>query len=149
MRLTPIGRAAEQCLLDIPEHCAKMSVPVYVIMPNHVHAVICITDPDFKIFQPVHDTFKRVRTDSISTAVRAYKAAVTGWCRKNGYTDNPWQRNFYERIVRSEPEYRRIEQYILSNPANWELDRENKAAKNYSLKHDEYFRDLYDGLGEI
>lgn len=36
-----------------------------------------------------------------------------------------WQRNYYEHIVRAEPELNRIRQYIVDNPAKWELDREN------------------------
>ena len=36
-----------------------------------------------------------------------------------------WQRNYYEHIVRDDKSLGRIEQYILDNPANWSLDREN------------------------
>jgi REP element-mobilizing transposase RayT len=36
-----------------------------------------------------------------------------------------WQRNYYERIIRSDEELNRIRQYIVDNPAHWEHDREN------------------------
>ncbi len=36
-----------------------------------------------------------------------------------------WQRNYYEHIVRNEKELNRIREYIVSNPARWEFDREN------------------------
>ncbi len=43
-------------------------------------------------------------------------------------TDNPemkiWQRNFYERIVRSEDELNRIRNYIVTNPETWEEDED-------------------------
>ncbi len=34
-----------------------------------------------------------------------------------------WQRNYWERIIRNEPELERIRGYICDNPARWELDR--------------------------
>ena len=40
-----------------------------------------------------------------------------------------WQRNYYEHIVRNERELRAIQQYILDNPLNWQLDRENADAR--------------------
>jgi putative transposase len=36
-----------------------------------------------------------------------------------------WQRNYYEHIVRNDRELRAIREYILGNPLNWPLDREN------------------------
>lgn len=36
-----------------------------------------------------------------------------------------WQRNYYEHVVRSEAELSRIREYIATNPARWELDKEN------------------------
>lgn len=38
-----------------------------------------------------------------------------------------WQRNYYERIIRNEDELRLCRQYILANPAKWDMDRENPA----------------------
>lgn len=36
-----------------------------------------------------------------------------------------WQRNYYERIIRTEEELHAIRHYIRNNPAQWELDEEN------------------------
>ena len=33
-----------------------------------------------------------------------------------------WQRDYFERVVRSEDELNRIRQYIADNPAQWESD---------------------------
>jgi putative transposase len=38
--------------------------------------------------------------DSLAVIVRTYKMAVTKWCRKSGYEDFAWQRNYYEHIIR-------------------------------------------------
>ena len=36
-----------------------------------------------------------------------------------------WQRNYWEHIVRDEPELNRIREYIINNRANWESDEHN------------------------
>ncbi len=38
---------------------------------------------------------------------------------------NIWQRNYYEHILRDQPDYERIAGYILANPSNWNDDEEN------------------------
>jgi len=38
-----------------------------------------------------------------------------------------WQRNYYEHVIRNEEELNKIRQYIIDNPKQWELDRENPA----------------------
>jgi hypothetical protein len=35
-----------------------------------------------------------------------------------------WQRNYYEHIIRDEESLQRIRQYIINNPANWNMDTE-------------------------
>ena len=37
----------------------------------------------------------------------------------------PWQRNYYERIVRNERQLQRLWRYIEHNPAPWRVDDEN------------------------
>jgi len=34
-----------------------------------------------------------------------------------------WQRNYSEHIVRGEAELRRVQRYIIQNPARWDEDR--------------------------
>jgi len=73
---------------------------------------------------------------TLSTIIRAYKSAVSKsihTCRgvaRNAPTDatqtyNPhivWQRNYHERIIRNDENYRRISEYIQSNPLKWKED---------------------------
>jgi REP element-mobilizing transposase RayT len=35
-----------------------------------------------------------------------------------------WQRNYYEHIIRNQPDHERIANYIATNPVNWENDEE-------------------------
>ena len=43
-----------------------------------------------------------------------------------------WQRNYYEHIIRNENELNRIREYVVNNPLQWELDRENPAVQRHT-----------------
>ena len=42
MQLTEIGKYADECVQKIETHYDDVEIPLYVIMPNHVHMIICI-----------------------------------------------------------------------------------------------------------
>jgi len=64
---------------------------------------------------------------SISTIIRAFKSATTH--RINEWRGAPgarvWQRNYREHIIRNEKALECIRRYIVTNPARWQMDREN------------------------
>ena len=39
-----------------------------------------------------------------------------------------WQRNYFDHIIRNEPEFMRIWNYIDTNPARWQEDQLHPAA---------------------
>jgi hypothetical protein len=58
---------------------------------------------------------------------RAYKSAVTYAINTAEKTRGSvvWQRNYYEHIIRNDRELKNIGWYIINNPFNWHLDRDN------------------------
>lgn len=66
---------------------------------------------------------------SIGAIIGAYKMAVTRILREETGRVRVWQRNYYEHVIRDEAEWNRIHAYIELNPANWETDSENPAAR--------------------
>lgn len=40
--LTPLGSIVRECLEGLSDDAAGISVDKYVIMPNHIHVIICI-----------------------------------------------------------------------------------------------------------
>ncbi|HKZ43239.1 MAG TPA: transposase, partial [Candidatus Hodarchaeales archaeon] len=64
----------------------------------------------------------------LSEIVRQLKTFSTR--RINQMRNSPgvsvWQRNYYEHIIRSEPELHNIREYIVNNPLNWETDENYK-----------------------
>ena len=71
---------------------------------------------------PVHPRFQNPGKNTISSIVGSYKSAVTKHARRLGF-DFGWQTRFHDHIIRDDAEYQRINDYIESNPLNWEKDK--------------------------
>jgi len=141
MVLNNDGKIAEQYWLDIPNRFAHVELDKYVIMPNHVHGIIKIVrdfgnvgaqcDVGAQRVVPLHcaplrkNKFQHILPGSLGVIVRNYKSIITKLCRKNNDEYIIWQRNYHERIIRTDRELNNVRQYILNNPANWQNDRNN------------------------
>jgi len=62
---------------------------------------------------------------SLGSFIAGFKASVTSRARKELNMTGIWQRNYYDHIVRNDRELKDIRWYILNNPFNWQLDRDN------------------------
>ncbi len=142
MQLSKLGKIAHQCLIDIPEHFSHTELDAYVVMPNHIHAIIIIQNPSVEKQQdkkssdlPVETQhvaslqkkwvrkFGPMKSGSLSKIVQAYKAAVTHHAHVTGFPDFAWQERFYDHIIRDEKSLENIRTYIAGNPAKWLKDK--------------------------
>ena len=138
-----IRATAESCWVDLPHHFPMVELNKWVVMSNHVHGIIFIVGRGVQLNASKYahtDAPTRLRNrdtsnlfsvmsprrKTLAVVVRTYKAAVTTECRRAGYTQFGWQRNYFERIVRTEEELHRTRQYILDNPLQRELDENNQ-----------------------
>jgi putative transposase len=119
----------------------------FVIMPNHIHSIIVLVNPDIPVGarrvsplqnndfndidlrqKPITALPKGATKGSLGTIVGSIKAAVSKRVNQSrgvqGLTI--WQRGFHDRIIRDEPELERTRTYIENNPANWATDEENR-----------------------
>lgn len=69
-------------------------------------------------------------SNNLGSIIRGFKSAVTQQIKqqiKQRQIDISfqWQRNYYERIIRSENELNQIRKYIIENPPKWETDKNN------------------------
>jgi putative transposase len=133
------GQIAWDCWQAIPEHSPHVKLDVYVVMPNHVHGIIAITDPvgaqhtdpvGAQHAVPLQPSRTNVQPGSLGAIVRSFKSAVTK--RINELRDMPgtpfWQRNYWEHIIRDERSLNRIREYIENNPGRWAEDQLHPAA---------------------
>ncbi len=125
MRLNGWGRVVEEEWLRSAEIRREIVLDAYVIMPNHMHAIIFIVSDDpGRGDRPVAPTTSNQRPKgplpkSLSSLMAGFKSAVTK--RINTLRGTPgtpvWQRNYYEHIIRNERELARIRRCMLDNPA--------------------------------
>lgn len=145
MRLNQMGHIVRQCWLAIPDHVPPVLLDEFVVMPNHVHGIIVLVSTDTvgatHASPPQHasplqndDTPTRPRgpqRQSVGSIVGSFKSAATK--RINEHRGTPgapvWQRDYFEHIIRNDESLNRICEYILNNPLQWDLDRENPLAQ--------------------
>ena len=79
---------------------------------------------DFELYTLAYrqNQFQHIIPGSIGSIIRGFKIGVTKWFRINTDIHDAWQRNFYDKIIRTEKSYRTISRYIADNPKNWKND---------------------------
>jgi len=140
MRLNHLGQIADECWRMIPAHFGNVELDAFVIMPNHVHGIIVITDVGVGA---THASPLRTRNGpkprSIGAIIGSYKSGVSKRINEIRATPGPtiWQRDYYEHIIRNDASLDRIRLYIMNNPASWMLDRENPRADCYGQEKEQ------------
>ncbi|MBQ9762062.1 MAG: transposase [Oscillospiraceae bacterium] len=106
--LNRAGEIAQEMLCALPTHYTDIGIVKFVVMPNHIHAIITIEGDN-----------QRHRLDTI---VGLYKSGVTREIRKIVPDLKVWQRSFHDHIIRNQQQYEKIWTYIDNNPIKWKLD---------------------------
>ena len=100
------GRIAARGLEEMEQHFPGLKLDKYVIMPNHLHAILVLEGTDTKL--PI--------------AIGQFKSYVTRQIRQSAPGRVVWQVSYHDHIIRNQTEYEKIWLYIESNPMNWEKD---------------------------
>ncbi len=97
----------------------------WVIMPNHFHGILVIHD-DGRGDSRIAPT-PPIKHKPLGGLIGAFKTVSTKQINLLRDTEGQivWQRNYYEHVIRNEPEMDRISRYIESNPLRWADDKEN------------------------
>ncbi len=130
MQLNEIGKIVLICWNAIPTHFLHVELNEFVVMPNHIHGIIILTDfVGANNYSPANLNHPTGTSRTIGSIVRGFKIGVTKKLNIN-FSDSRskksiWQRNYWEHIIRGEQDLNRIREYILNNPSKWELDSLN------------------------
>lgn len=109
--LSSFGKIAEEFLLQIPKIYPAIKIDKYVVMPNHIHAIMIMEA----------EAPGQERKD-LTGVIGQYKMAVTKQIRRLRNVESVWQRSFHDHVIRNETGYQKIWEYIHNNPAKWEDD---------------------------
>ena len=100
------GSCCETFSKELASIATDWHVGDWVIMPNHVHFVV----------------LDKGSTVSLSAALRAFKGRSARACNLSlGRSGSFWQRDWFDRWMRSETELARVRRYISQNPVKAKL----------------------------
>ncbi len=110
-----------------------VDIDAFIIMPNHIHGIIVIKGYNYALCRGmachahlkhspmVNRKFSKPIKRSLSSIIGAYKSSVSReinkLCKIPGQT--VWQRNYFERIIRTENELFAMRKYIIINPKGY------------------------------
>jgi len=105
----PITRTVLRCWYELSVRFSSVQVGELVVMPNHLHGILWITQGN---------------GPTLGTLIALFKGSLSKQVR----TPCPlWQRGFYDRVIRDSTELNNVRAYIRDNPLQWELDRLNRS----------------------
>ena len=142
MRLNKNGTIVAEQWVGLPNHYANAFLDEFVIMPDHFHGIIHLTEGSPTSvgagFQPAHASRPTNPQHGLPEIIRGFKTYTARSINQlNNTTGQPvWQRNYYEHVVRTEDDLDAIRRYIVENPLKWEFDPENPVVyKKVSAEH--------------
>ena len=112
IQLTKYGEIAEKYIKQLGDFYDHISIERYVIMPNHIHMLLGITE-NGQSGTPVPTRANSAFSKFISTLKR--------FCNKE-YGENIWQARAYDHIIRNRQDYEEHWRYIGENPLRWRDD---------------------------
>lgn len=117
IKLSRYGQIADR-IINTLEKRFDIKIPVYTVMPNHIHMLIEIAEKTERATRelPLHNPY------SISQIIGYLKMNVSKEMHECGFEDIIWQRSFHDHIVRSSKDYSEIYNYIKYNHHKWEKD---------------------------
>ncbi len=134
MQLNEIGQIVVECWNRISQHFPSVELDEYVVMPNHTHGIIRLKIPEHiatrrgEVSSPAlnNNSHKdEVPSPTLGRILAYFKYQSTK--RINQHRDMQgtrlWQRDYYDHVVRDDPDLQRLRQYIQNNPMKWELDQ--------------------------
>ena len=141
MHLSEIGTYTQECIEEISQHNPYAEIPLYVVMPNHLHLIVIIdydkTPHDKRVVDVVtsketfHKTSLQKKTPIeratemqswLSVVIRQFKQSITRFANENNI-QFAWQTRFHDHIIRDNDEMNGIANYIENNVANWKEDK--------------------------
>lgn len=139
MQLNYAGEIVLACWNDLAKYYNHAEYDVFVIMPNHIHAIVMLINDNVPA-SPVGKGLRPFRTSSETSPVKAQSLPkIIGSLKSfsarriNEQRDMTgvavWQNSYHDHIIRDEDDLNIRRQYILTNPSRWQEDAENPSMR--------------------
>lgn len=110
--LLPYGVVVQEQLLALEKRFDGVRIDNYVIMPNHIHAIVVIDK----------NTAGASPCPTLSDIICAFKSLTTRMCKAVYSIEKLFQNSFHDHIIRGERDYEKIWEYIEFNALKWQED---------------------------
>ncbi len=110
-----VGDYAHQCWKSIPQHFPFVQLDQFIIMPNHIHGILCILKQSCTGWHP--NQFGP-QSQNVASIIRGFKCAVKTFATCHSI-DFYWQTRYYDRIIKNDHQLNRVRNYIVNNPRKW------------------------------
>ena len=107
----------ERTFLETIARYSCVESPIYVVMPNHFHAIITISRADMESAPTISEIVQAFKRYSTIEYIRMVKEGMLPPFKKA-----IWQRSFYDHIIRNHNDYNEVFKYIYENPIKWSSD---------------------------
>jgi putative transposase len=128
VQLTAPGAVVRRLWLRVPAVFPSVTLAEFVVMPNHMHALVHLADRPRRRRQ--NPSLGQVIGWWKGQTTTAYALGVThrGWPR---FRKRLWQRGYFDRVLRDEDERSHARAYILRNPRQWAEDPHNPKRREH------------------
>jgi len=126
LALSPAGEQVKALWLRLPLHFPNLELDEFVIMPNHIHGILQLSDQPITPNSTVQTQEPAgTQSGSVGAIIQNFKSVSSRRLRRYGNLANQpiWQRNYYEHIIRNPEDLARIQTYIQTNPLSWRDDQ--------------------------
>ena len=167
MILNRLGEVVQRCWHDLPYYYPSVQLDAFVVMPNHVHGIIILTDVESRasVGAGLHGArptngLSPMGPDTRTNATRTRPAPTVGDAgrvslrevvralksfsaiRINGIRNSRgvpvWQRGYHDHVIRTDADLKDIRLYIQNNPLRWSLDPDNPDSMVDTHETDQY-----------
>ena len=109
VKLKPCGEIVKEQLRLIESRFPSVTVEDYVIMPDHIHAVIFLHEKEGGASP----------SPTLDDVICAFKSLTSRNCKQKYGIEKIFQRSYTEHIVRDVEDYETRRKYIYENPKRW------------------------------
>ena len=111
VQLSKYGQTADRYILS-GNRIPGVIVDKYVIMPNHIHMILLVSNTT---------TGPSKAPAPTNAVIPHFVSTLKRFCHQD-LEARIFQRSYHDHVIRSEADYRKIWEYIDTNPARWRDD---------------------------
>ena len=118
IRLKSCGQIVKEQLLLLENRYPTISISDYVIMPDHIHAIIFLKN-DAIDGNNLSNAGGASPSPTLNDIICSFKSLTARACKQKYGVEKLFQRSYAEHIIRDYKDYETRKAYIQQNPIRW------------------------------